>query len=472
MKEKLKKIRDCVWELPQEGGMRAPLRVYANEKILGDIESGAFQQGANIAYLPGIEKYAIMLPDAHFGYGFPIGGVAAFNKEEGVVSPGGVGFDINCGVRLLTTSLTHEDVKPKMKILVEKLFENIPAGVGSKGKLRVTDAELKKVLVGGARWAVENGYGTERDLEHMEENGKMEGADPEKCSQKAYQRGRPQLGTLGSGNHFLEIQKVDSIYNPDTAEKFGIREEGQITVMVHCGSRGFGHQIADDYIRVMEGAMKKYKIEVPDRQLACAPLGTKEAEDYLSAMRCAVNYAFCNRQVITHWIRETFAQVFGRDVEMPLVYDVCHNIAKFEEYEGKELCVHRKGATRAFGPGRKEIPKAYRNTGQPVIIPGSMGTSSYLLVGTKTAEEETFGSTCHGAGRIMSRNMAINKFRGENIQKTMEARGQYVKATAPMSLAEEAAEAYKDIDEVIESVDRAGISKKVARVTPLGVTKG
>ncbi len=472
MKEKLKKIREAVWELPQEGEMRTPMRVYATEKILGEIEAGAFQQGVNVSYLPGIQKYSIMLPDAHYGYGFPIGGVAAFDKETGVVSPGGTGFDINCGVRLLSTNLKYEDVKPKLKTLVEKLFENIPAGVGSKGRLRVTDPELKNVLVEGARWAVENGYGNGKDLEHMEENGKMEDANPEKCSQKAFQRGRPQLGTLGAGNHFLEIQRTDEIYEPETAEKFGIREEGQITVMVHCGSRGFGHQVADEYIRVMEGAMKKYNISLPDRQLACAPLGTKEAEDYLQAMRCAVNYAFCNRQVITHWVRETFAQVFGEEQEMPLIYDVCHNIAKFEEYDGKELCVHRKGATRAFGPGRKEIPKAYRSTGQPVIIPGSMGTASYLMVGTKTAEEETFGSTCHGAGRTMSRHAAISKFRGENIQKTMEERGQYVKATAPISLAEEAAEAYKDIDEVIKSVDISGIAKKVARVVPLGVTKG
>ncbi|HDN83373.1 MAG TPA: RtcB family protein, partial [Candidatus Altiarchaeales archaeon] len=345
-----KKIRQGVWEF-FEKGMNVPVRVYATEKMLKEMEEGVFVQAKNVSMLPGIQKASLVMPDGHYGYGFPIGGVAAFDIEEGVISPGGVGYDINCGVRLLVTDLTEKEVRPKLKELMDKLFRNVPSGVGSEGKLRISTAELDEVSRLGAKWAIEHNYGDKEDLERMEENGCIPGADPSKVSQRAKQRGRPQLGTLGAGNHFLEVQKVDKIYSRDIAKKFGIHEEGQITVMVHCGSRGYGHQIADDYIKVMMGAARKYNIKLPDRELACAPIQSKEAENYLKAMRCAVNYAFCNRQLITYWVRETFYDVF-KDVEVSLTYDVCHNIAKFEKHkidnETKEVCVHRKGATRAF----------------------------------------------------------------------------------------------------------------------------
>lgn len=469
-----KEIRKGVWEY-REQGMPVPVRVYANSRIFASIEEGVFRQAINVSKLPGIQKASLVMPDGHYGYGFPIGGVAAFDQETGVVSPGGVGYDINCGVRLMSTDLTEEDVRPRLKELMGALFENIPSGVGEKSSLRISEKELDEVAVTGARWAVERGLGKKEDLKHMEEEGCIKGADPSKVTKKAKDRGRPQIGTLGAGNHFLEVQKVDKILDYETAKKFGIKEAGQITVMIHCGSRGFGHQIADDYIKVMLPAARKYGIKLPDAELACAPLDSKEGKDYMAAMCCGVNYAFCNREVITHGVRETFNKIFpGSD--MPLVYDVCHNIAKYEEHTidgiNKMLCVHRKGATRAFAAGRKEIPEAYRETGQPVIIPGSMGSSSYILVGTQTAMDETFGSTCHGAGRTMSRQGAIRKFNGKDIQKKMESDGKVVYATNPAVLAEEAAEAYKDIDEVIKSVETAGISRTIARVVPIGVAKG
>ncbi|MBN2250756.1 MAG: intein-containing RctB family protein [Candidatus Altiarchaeota archaeon] len=381
----------------------------------------------------------------------------------------------NCGVRLITTDLTKEEVKPRLGELMDNLFRNIPSGVGEKSKLRITESELEEVAVKGAKWAVEKGFGVKDDLKHIEENGRIQGADPSKTSKRARDRGRPQIGTLGAGNHFLEVQEVGEIYDREIAGRFGIKDPGQVTVMVHCGSRGFGHQVADDYIKVMLEASRKYGIKLPDPELACAPLSSREAQDYLSAMYCAVNYAFCNRQVITHWVRETFQKIFP-GCRMDLTYDVCHNIAKFEEHvldgETKKLCVHRKGATRAFAAGRKEIPEAYRDTGQPVLIPGDMGTASYVLVGTKAAMDETFGSTCHGAGRRLSRHGAIRKFRGTDIRKALEARGQVVKATNPKVLAEEASGAYKDINEVVKSVEVSGISKAIAKVLPMGVAKG
>ena len=469
-----KEIRNSVWEYT-EAGMKVPVRIYANNKIFSSIEEGVFRQAVNVSKLPGIQKASLVMPDGHYGYGFPIGGVAAFDLETGVVSPGGVGYDINCGVRLISTDLTEKDIRPKLKELMNALFENIPSGVGEKSSLRISEKELDEVSVMGAKWAVERGLGRKEDLLHMEEAGTIAGADPSKVSKRAKERGRPQIGTLGAGNHFLEVQKVDKIFDPAVAKKFGINDPGQITIMVHCGSRGFGHQIADDYIKVMLAASQKYGIKLPDAELACAPLQSKEAKDYIAAMCCGVNYAFCNREVITHWVRETLNKFFP-GCETPLVYDVCHNIAKYEEHKvdgvNKTLCVHRKGATRAFAAGRKEIPAAYRETGQPVIIPGSMGTSSYILTGTQIAMEETFGSTCHGAGRAMSRAGAIKKFRGMDIQKRMESAGKVVRATNPTVLAEEAAEAYKDIDEVIKSVESAGISRTIARVVPLGVAKG
>ncbi|MBN2014991.1 MAG: RtcB family protein [Candidatus Altiarchaeota archaeon] len=470
-----KQIRAGVWEF-KDPGMNVPARIYATERLFKAIEEGVFKQAANVAQLPGIQKASLVMPDGHYGYGFPIGGVAAFDLERGVVSPGGVGYDINCGVRLLATNLMEKDLRPGLKQLVDKLFTNIPSGVGSKSRLRVTESELDEVALNGARWAVEHDLGYKEDLKHMEENGCIKGADPSNVSKKAKARGRPQLGTLGAGNHFLEVQKVDKIYDKKIAERFGITSEDQVTVMVHTGSRGFGHQIADEYINVMLSAAQKYGIRLPDKELACAPIRSTEAERYLSAMYCAVNYAFCNRETITYWVRESFREVFSDDLDIRLVYDVCHNIAKFEQHrvdgERKELCVHRKGATRAFPAGREEIPETYREVGQPVIIPGDMGTASYVLIGTEKALEETWGSTCHGAGRLMSRHGAIRKFRGAEIQRRMEERGQVVRATDPKVLAEEASEAYKDIDEVVRSVSLSGISEPVARVVPLGVAKG
>ena len=469
-----REIRPGVWEMEKRGQMRVPLRLYGTRKIVEGLEESAVEQGRNVASLPGITDYSIMLPDAHQGYGFPIGGVAAFDVEEGVISPGGVGFDINCGVRVVLTDLTEKEVRPKLRQLIDTLFRNVPAGLGSEGRLRLSRGELEDVMVEGASWAVENGYGWEEDLERIEEHGGMEGADPDKVSATAVKRGAPQLGTLGSGNHFLEIQRVDKVFNPSVAEAFGLFE-GQVVVMIHTGSRGFGHQIASDYLRVMEKAMRKYGMNVPDKQLAAVPFKTREAQDYFSAMKAAVNFAFTNRQLITHWVRESFAQVFKRDPEdlgMKVLYDVAHNIAKIEEHKGRELVVHRKGATRAFAPGREEVPEVYRDVGQPVLIPGSMGTASYILVGTNTAMEETFGSTCHGAGRVLSRTAAKKRWRGEEIQRMLESMGKTVRAVSFKVLAEEAPGAYKDVDEVIRSVDLSGISRPVSRNVPLGVVKG
>jgi len=470
-----KEIREGVWEF-RDKETNVPIRVYATDKIFRSMEEGVFKQAFNVAKLPGIQKASLVMPDGHYGYGFPIGGVAAFDLENGIISPGGVGYDINCGVRLLTTNLRVNEVKPKLRELMDKLFINIPSGVGSESKLRVSIDELDNVATLGAKWAIENGYGVREDLKHIEENGSMSGANPEKVSNRAKSRGKSQLGTLGAGNHFLEVQRVDKIFDKEIAERFGINSEGQITIMIHCGSRGYGHQIADEYIKIMLSAARKYKIELPDMELACAPLNSDEAKDYFRAMYCAVNFAFCNRQIITHWVRETFRKIFGDEITLDLVYDVCHNIAKFEKHtingEKMMLCVHRKGATRAFSAGRKEIPEVYKSTGQPVIIPGDMGTASYILIGTDRAMNETFGSTCHGAGRVMSRHKAIKRFRGTEIQRQLESKGEIVRATHPKVLAEEASKAYKDVDEIIKSVELSGISKAIARVIPMGVAKG
>jgi tRNA-splicing ligase RtcB len=469
---KARETRPGVWEFKEEG-MRVPGRVYATEKLFSSIEDGVFRQVGNVAKLPGILRASMAMPDAHYGYGFPIGGVAAFSLEEGVISPGGVGYDINCGVRLLVTNLSEKEVRPKLRGLVDKLFDNIPSGLGSKSKLRATDSELARACTEGSKWAVAEGYGLPEDLTHTEEGGAIAGADPGKISSRAKERGRPQFGTLGSGNHFLEIQRVDRILEPSVARRFGLTSEGQVTVMVHCGSRGLGYQIADEYINTMLGAARKYGIKLPDNELACAPLNSREAQDYVGAMYCAVNYAFANRQVITHWVRETFREVFGDEAELSLLYDVCHNIAKFEEHEGVgRVCVHRKGATRAFAAGRAEVPKDLRDIGQPVIVPGSMGTASYVLVGTEAAMKETWGSVCHGAGRTLSRAAAIRQVRGEQVKQELEKRGEFIRSDSWKTLAEEAPFAYKDVDEVIRSVELAGLSKAVVRLTPLGVAKG
>ena len=480
IKDEIKKIRDNVYEIPGSYNkmMRASGRLYIDDEILENLEDGAVKQIVNVACLPGVYKYSIGLPDIHFGYGFPIGGVAAFNKRNGVVSPGGVGFDINCGVRLIKSNLTQDDIKEHLDELVDALFKNIPSGVGSKGKVKLTNDDINNVLDYGAQWAVENGYGWAEDLEVLEENGRIEAADSSEVSNKAKKRGIPQLGSLGSGNHFLEIQVVDEIYDEDVASVYGL-EKGMIVIMIHSGSRGCGHQICSDYLRLMDKAYKYYKIKIADRQLACAPLDSKEANSYLKAMYAAANYAWANRQMMTHWIRQSFEEVLNKsakDMGMNIVYDVAHNIAKEETHtiDGREvdLVVHRKGATRAFGPGRDEIPLKYREVGQPVLIPGTMGTASYVLHGTQTAMDETFGSTAHGAGRVLSRSKAKKDYNPDEIVDNLESEGIKIKATSKNVIAEEAPGAYKDVDSVVKVSHDAGIAKLVAKVKPLAVTKG
>jgi len=472
----LNKIEDNIYEVPAgyRPGMRVPGRIFVSESLLEMVEPGTVDQVANVATLPGIVRYSMAMPDAHLGYGFPIGGVAAFREEGGIISPGGVGFDINCGVRLLRSDLDQKTVLPLISTLVDALFEAIPSGVGATGRLRATDQQLTSSFVAGAGWAVEEGYGTKDDLIHCEENGSMSGADPAQVSAKARKRGRPQLGTLGSGNHFLEIQRVDEIFDQEVAKKFGLFE-GQITVMIHCGSRGAGHQICTDHLEVLGKAVRKYSIDIPDKQLACAPLGTPEAKAYFGAMVCAANYAWANRQIISHWTREVFDKYFGSP-KLDLVYDVAHNVAKIEEHNvdgGRErLYVHRKGATRAFGPSREEVPAVYRDVGQPVLIPGSMGTASYVLCGNDRALDLTFGSACHGAGRIMSRSQALKTYTGQDVRASLSMKGIKVRATNPKMLAEEAPQVYKPSVEVVDVVHNLGIATKVARLVPLGVTKG
>jgi len=478
----LERVDNYTWSIPKyKSGMRVSGVVFADKNLLEKMQTDrTLEQCVNVAHLPGIYKYSITLPDGHEGYGFPIGGVAATDYDEGVISPGGVGYDINCGVRLLTTNLSEQDIRPKLAQITDTIFGNVPAGLGSRRKdFRVTLHDLERLVTEGVQWVIDQGLGWSEDAEHCEERGCMKNADPDKVSTTAKNRGLTQIGTLGSGNHFLEIQKVDKIYDTKTAKVFGIQDEGQVTVMIHCGSRGFGHQICSDYLRVMERAVHKYKIVLPDRELACAPGNSKEAEDYYQAMACAVNYAFANRQSIMHWVRQSFQQVFKVDPErfgLKLVYDVAHNIAKIENHkvngEQKKVWVHRKGATRAFPPGHQEIPPEYSSAGQPVLIPGSMGTSSWLLVGTEKAMQISFGSTAHGAGRMLSRNAAKRRFWGGDIKKALEQRGIYVRAASSVVLAEEADPAYKNVDIVVEVSDKVGIATKVARIVPLAVVKG
>jgi tRNA-splicing ligase RtcB len=476
---KVVRISDEVWEIPvtEKPGMLVPARIYGTEAILQAMDTGVFEQVTNVACLPGIRRYALCMPDGHWGYGFPIGGVAAFDVRSGIISPGGVGYDVNCGMRLIRTDLTLEEVQPRLERLMTELFRRVPAGVGASGFVSMDRPAFDRVMTQGARWCIEQGYGWHCDLERMEQGGCLPGADPSNVSDHAVGRGMNQLGTLGSGNHYLEVQVVsnDRIFDPDTAAAFGINGQDQIVIMVHCGSRGFGHQVASDYLKVFEKAMRRYGITVKDQQLACAPFLSEEGQDYFSAMNCAANAAFANRQVITHQIREAFAAVFGRSGEelgMELVYDVAHNIAKVERYPEGELVVHRKGATRALGPGSQDLPACYRSVGQPVICGGSMETGSYLLAGTQRATEDTFGSTMHGSGRTMSRTQAKKSIRGEHLQQQMKQRGILVKAVSMSGLAEEAGFAYKNISEVVESVDRAGITKKVAELRPIGNIKG
>ncbi|PIN74212.1 RNA-splicing ligase RtcB [Candidatus Woesearchaeota archaeon CG10_big_fil_rev_8_21_14_0_10_45_16] len=480
----LKQIDETTWELPisHKEGMRVPARIIASKELIDAMDGGVFEQVSNVATLPGIQRYAFCMPDGHWGYGFPIGGVAAFDPEEGgVISPGGIGFDINCGMRLITTNLTIDEVKPKIKELVDALYLKVPAGVGCKGFVKLDKEEFKKVCMEGVEWCEKNGYAWKSDVENTESYGRIPHADITKVSDKAIKRGMDQLGTLGSGNHYLEIQEVreGNIFDKEAAKAMGVTKVGQIVIMVHCGSRGFGHQIGTDYLRVFLDVMPKYGIKILDQELACAPFKSPEGQDYYKAMACAANMAFANRQVITHRIREVFSRIFNKtaeELEMNLVYDVAHNIAKLEKHvvDGKEktLIVHRKGSTRAFGPSRsEELPEKYRQCGQPVILGGSMETGSYLLAGTDAADE-FFASTAHGAGRTMSRTKAKELVRGDKLQKDMETRGIYVHAVTMQGLAEEAGQAYKDINLVVDTLDKAGITKPVVALKPIGNVKG
>ncbi len=474
--ERLDKFR---WQIKPFGKMRVPGIVYTSAKMLDQLrKEEALTQVANVASLPGIVKASMAMPDIHWGYGFPIGGVAAFDWQEGVVSPGGVGYDINCGVRLAGTDLHHDDIRNHVKDLVDGLYGQVPCGVGSTGSVKLSAKEEKKVLVQGSQWAVRQGFGTPEDIEHTEDQGCLPGADPDVISQRAMTRGVKQLGTLGSGNHFLEVGVVDEIYHPEAATAFGLFQ-GQVTLMVHSGSRGLGYQVCDDFLAFMTKHVRTLDLKLPDRQLACARIQSKEGRRYLKAMACAANYAYANRQIMLHLCREAFEKalhISPKALNMRLVYDVCHNIAKKEQHlvEGQPrwLCVHRKGATRAFGPGHPDLSRDYADVGQPILVPGDMGTASYVMVGTQGAMEETFGSTCHGAGRVLSRTAAKKQSKGRAIGRELEDKGILVRWTGRSTMAEEMPEAYKDVSQVVGVVHGAGISKKVAKLRPIAVVKG
>ena len=480
-KIEIERVEPYVWEIPKRGEMRVPGRVYASDEMMEDIRSDeSLEQVRNVACLPGIVGASLAMPDIHWGYGFPIGGVAATDAGSGAISPGGVGYDINCGVRLARSELSASDLgEEKRRTLMDALFDAVPSGVGSEGAIaKLSRSDERRVLTEGARWAIEEGFGDEADLDHTEERGRMAGAEPDAVSDRAMERGLTQVGTLGSGNHFLEVQRVSEIFDEEVANAFGLFED-QVVVMIHSGSRGFGYQICDDYIKRIKPKLGEYGYDLPDVQLAAAPIDSDEGEGYLGAMRCAANYAWCNRQVMLHKTRETFQKVFGMgpgDLRMNLVYDVCHNIAKIETHrvDGGErnVCVHRKGATRGFPPGHDEVPSTYRETGQPVMIPGSMGNYSYICAGEAGAMEETFGSTCHGAGRRMSRTKAKKESKGRDLLKEMEDQGVIVRATGMRTVAEEMAHAYKDVADVVQVMEEAGISRRVARMRPIGVVKG
>ena len=475
----IKKIDEWRFLIPKTGAMRVPGLIFSSSELMPNIKDDqSLQQVVNVATLPGIVKHSLAMPDIHWGYGFPIGGVAAFNMEEGIISPGGVGYDINCGVRLLTTSLLADEIRPQIKELVSVLFKNIPTGVGSRGRIRLSKKEGRKVAVEGASWAISQGMGEKEDLKRTEDHGVMKGADPGVIGDRAFKRGHDELGTLGSGNHFLEIQVVDEVYDKKIANVFNLFE-GQLTVLIHTGSRGFGHQICDDFLKEMGTHVRESGFNLPDRQLACASITSDMGKRYLSGMACAANYAWANRQIIMHWTKETFEkvlQISPDDLKMELLYDVCHNIAKLEKHvvDNKKvtLCVHRKGATRSLPPGHPDVPQRYRKVGQPVLIPGDMGTYSYVLAGSQKAMEETFGSTCHGAGRLLSRRQAIKMSKGRAIYRELEDKGIFVQSRGRTTLREEISEAYKDVSLVVETVHMAGLAKKVARLRPLGVIKG
>ncbi len=477
----LKRLNDYTWEIPKRGKMRVPGRIYADGQLIKKIAAdNAVEQVANVACLPGIVGYSLAMPDAHWGYGFPIGGVAATDPDDdGVISPGGVGYDINCGVRLMTTALDYTAVRGRLRDVVTGLYRDIPCGVGSSGAIpKLSAKDMKRVLTDGAHWVVEQDYGTQEDLAHTEERGRLNGADPDVVSERAKSRGEDQLGTLGSGNHFLEVGVVDRIEDARIAEAFGLRE-GQVTVMIHSGSRGLGYQVCDDSLQVMVRAAARYGIDLPDRQLCCAPVKSQAGRDYLAAMAAAANYAWANRQVMMHLVRMSLENTLGASMEaldVRLVYDVCHNIAKFEIHEingaRRRLCVHRKGATRAFPGGREEVPEAYRAVGQPVLVPGDMGTASWVCAGTDRALTETFGSACHGAGRLKSRTAARKGEDATALLRALEEQGIVVMARSKKTVTEESPSAYKDIDAVTAVLDTAGISRRVARIRPVGVVKG
>jgi tRNA-splicing ligase RtcB len=477
----IEKIHDHLFEIPVSGNMRVPGRIYASEKMMETIiaEDESIQQVINVAHLPGIQKYSLGMPDIHWGYGFPIGGVAATDYDEGVISPGGVGYDINCGVRLARTSLTRNEVQPQLTKLITALFRNIPTGVGSEGAIRtLNQKEMNSLLLKGAQWAVEQGYGEKEDLIYTEENGRLNWAEPGYVSKRAIERGSPQVGTLGSGNHFLEVDVVDHIFMPDEAEILGLFLN-QIVIQIHTGSRGCGYQICDDFLKLLGQASQRYGISLPDRQLACAPVKSQEGQEYLGAMAAAANFAWANRQVIMSLAKDTIMQILSispAQLEFRLIYDVCHNIAKIETHviDGKEkkVCLHRKGATRAFAPGSPELPPAYQQTGQPVLVPGDMGRYSFICLGTQVAMDETFGSTCHGAGRLQSRKRALDTGRGRDLFAEMSKMGVTVLAKGRATIAEEMPYAYKDVAMVVDVMHHSGISRKVARLKPLGVIKG
>mgnify|MGYP001591645365 CR=1 FL=1 len=475
--------KKLIWELPKtyKKGMRVPARIYASKELIMSMDPGVFDQVTNVATLPGIQKYSICHADGHWGYGFPIGGVAAFDLNEGVISPGGIGFDINCGMRLIKTDLNLKEVQPKIKELVNELFKLVPAGVGCKSDVRLPNNEFKKMTEEGVNWAVDHGMAWEQDLDRIEDRGNLKFADASKISERAIKRGFNQLGTLGSGNHYLEVQinHASGIFNKEVAKEIGIHSDNQVLVMVHCGSRGVGHQIATDYLKVFDQAMKKYNITVPDRELSCAPFQSEEGQNYYKAMACAANMAYANRQVITHKIRKAFSNVFKKDPEkmgMELIMDNTHNLArKFklkENGKSKEVLVHLKGATRSLGPNSEDVLPRYKKFGSMIVIGGSMESGSYLFAGTKKAEEETFGTTAHGAGRTMSRSQAKREIRGDILQKDLEKRGIYIKAVSMPGLAEEAGRAYKNIDAVADSLEQVGISKRIIRLSPIGNIKG
>lgn len=480
-KQSLQQIDSFRWRVPKGTvpGMNVPGEIIASEEMIPQITGDrTAEQVANVAVLPGILRASLAMPDIHWGYGFPIGGVAAFDLDEGIISPGGVGYDINCGVTLLRSDLESRDVQPRIKKLVDTLFSNIPCGVGSEGNIRLSQKDLDSILVDGARWVAERGLADKADPLTMEENGAMKGADPSLVSERARQRALKQLGTLGSGNHFIEVQVVEKVFLPDVAQAFGLFKD-QVVVMIHSGSRGLGHQICEDNLKVMQQAVRDYDIRLPDRQLACAPFKSTEGQNYFAMMKCAANFAWANRLAMVSLVRDSFKEVFGKswlDLGMKVVYDVCHNIAKVEEHEvdgkKKELCIHRKGATRALGPGDSRLPERYRSVGQPVLIPGDMGRFSYVLAGCRKAEDISFSSSCHGAGRVLSRKAAIRRAKGEDIYRVLAQKGLTVRAKGKLTLLEEAPEAYKNVTTVVEAVQGAGISRPVVKLRPLGTIKG